>query len=132
MRVGALPSKPRKVLRDTRAAPLRGAFLASLYDLKETLNRRPGSIGICNLSTATWTEHSWQPPPADLARPRRESRKLPLALANCPYLGRPRGDAKAAACNGSNGWLLTIVTAIPISGTITTTGPEACAPIARP
>jgi hypothetical protein len=57
MRVDALPQSQEKVLRDTRAAPTQGAFLASLYDVKKTLSRRPGSIGICNLSTTGGTEH---------------------------------------------------------------------------
>ena len=52
MRVDALPQSQEKVLRDTRVAPLAGAFLASLYDPTETMSRGLGSIDICNLSTA--------------------------------------------------------------------------------
>ena len=85
-----------KVLRDTRVAPTRGAFLASLYDVKKTLSLRPGSIGICNLSTATGTEHHCQRPrrtsPGHAGKPQvaAGAGKSPISRGKGGAMQRPR------------------------------------------
>ena len=132
MRVGALPSKPSKGTQGYQGGAHARRVLS--VPLRRQENVEPQARFHRHLQFIHHRGHgtSLTAASADLARPRRESRKLPLALENRQYLEGRRGDAKVPGCNGANDRLLTIVTSVPISGTIATMGPEACAPIARP